>query len=74
MKICTLQNENICTLRNEELLFSYNHDHDTYLSILSRHSMAISWCLENAGLKTWDRGQEENNFSGLVCRELLRRN
>ena len=35
---------------------------------------ASSWCLVNADLKTWDRGKKKNNFSELVCREMLRRN
>ena len=60
MKICSLRNENLYF--HEELLFSYNHDRDTHFSILLRHRTASSWCLENADLKTWDRGQKTQFF------------
>ena len=72
MKFCTLRNENLYFAKWKSVIswrtfsFLYNHDRDTHFSILSRHRTASSWCLESADLKTWDRGQKENNFSELV--------
>ena len=51
----------IFTLRNKNLYFA---EGNLYFNLWN----------ENADLKTWDSGQKENNFSELVCRELLRRN
>ena len=40
---------------------------DRHVSFLSRHKTANSRCLENADLKTWDRGQKENYNFVRVC-------
>ena len=81
MVLCETKRNEICTLRNENMYFAkWNLYFVKWKSLLCEMKICTlrkEICTlrnENADLKTWDRGQKENNFSELVCRKLLRRN
>ena len=64
----------VCTLRNENLYFGKWKSVLCEVKICTLRNEICTLQNENRDLKTWDRGHKENNFSELVCRELLRRN